>query len=156
MARQSRDKGRDGGRDTGRSGSPDRSSARDAGQRQLRVAEVLRHALSEVLMRGEMRDPDLQKVAITVGEVRISPDLRNATAFVLPLGGAKADAVVEALNRSAPYLRGRLGRAADLRFAPNLSFVLDRSYDEADRIGALLRSGPVAADLRHADDEEDD
>ena len=119
-------------------------------QRQLRVGEEIRHALSAVLMRGDMRDPDLKDASITVAEVRVSPDLRNATAFILPLGGDRSAEVLSALKRAAPFLRAQVSQAVRLRFAPSLSFQLDTSFDYADRIGRLLQSEPVARDL---DDE---
>jgi ribosome-binding factor A len=124
------------------------------GQRQLRVGEEIRHALSEVLARGELRDPDLIDVSFTVSEVRISPDLRNATAFVVPLGGSGGDMapLLAALRRAAPFLRGRLARTVKLRNTPALSFQADTSFDEASKIDALLRQSvrPVR------DDEETD
>lgn len=118
-------------------------------QRQLRVAEELRHALVEALREIHFRDPDLLDANITVTEVRIGPDLRNATAFIWPLavGGAVAGVIdrdrvavlVAALNRTAPYLRGVIARAVKLRYAPNLSFEADMSFDQAARIDHLLR-----------------
>ncbi len=107
-------------------------------QRQLRVGEELRHALSAILSRGDLRDPDLQDVSITVGEVRVSHDLRNATAFVLPLGGRDGEAVLAALRRAAPYIRGQVGRAMRLKFTPTLSFQYDGSFDHAEHIASLL------------------
>jgi ribosome-binding factor A len=128
------------------------------GQRPHRVGEEIRHALSEVLARGELRDPDLIDVSLTVSEVRISPDLRNATAFVVPLGGAMGGQsrdmalLLAALRRAAPFLRGCLGRVVKLRNTPALSFQADTSFDEASKIDALLRQStrPVR------DDEEAD
>ena len=108
-------------------------------QRQLRVGEEIRHALAQVLTRGALRDPDLFDVAITVTEVRMSPDLRHATAFVTPLGGADIDRVVAALKRAAPFLQRQIGRDLRLRFTPSLAFEADRSFDEASRIDRLLR-----------------
>ncbi|HYM30656.1 MAG TPA: 30S ribosome-binding factor RbfA [Candidatus Cybelea sp.] len=141
----------------------DRSSPRPSGQRPLRVGEEIRHALAAVLGRGDIRDPDLANVSITVSEVRVSPDLKSATAFVLPLGGRNADAVLAALGRCAPYLRGQIARAVRLRYAPHLAFKLDDSFDRAGRIDALLREPRVAADVEHgaerkagADDQGDD
>jgi|SRR6185295_14201486 len=122
-------------------------------QRQLRVAEEIRHILAGLLMRGELRDPALIGVSITVSEVRISPDLKNATVYSLPLAGAKVDEVLKGLNRSAPYLRARVAHALQLRHAPLLTFVEDRSFDEAHHIDELLKSEKVARDLkRKADD----
>ncbi len=116
-------------------------------QRQLRVGEELRHALAWILERGEIRDPGLGGAAITVTEVRISPDLGNATAFVMPLGGDDVPGVVEALNRAVPFVRRQLGKAVKLRRLPALDFVADTSFDEAGRIEALLKTPPVARDL---------
>lgn len=126
--------------------------SRQAGQRQLRVGEELRHALASLLRPGELRDPALFDASITVTEVRLSPDLRNATAFVMPLGGANATDVVAGLRRSAPYLKGQLAKQVRLRRVPNLSFALDGAFDNADRIAAVLHSEPVARDLRDKDE----
>ena len=124
-------------------------------QRQLRVAEEIRHILAGLLMRGELRDPALVGVSVTVSEVRISPDLKNATVYSLPLGGAKVDDVLKGLNRSAPYLRSQVAHALQLRHAPTLTFVEDRSFDEAHHIDEILKSEKVARDLkRKADDGE--
>jgi ribosome-binding factor A len=129
------------------------SRARQPSARQLRVGEELRHALVEVLRRGELRDPELQSAMITVSEVRVSPDLRAATAFVVPFGGGDAAALVKALNHAAPFLRGRLARAVQLRVAPTLHFEPDRSFDEARRIERLLHDPAVARDLGAAEGE---
>src|SRR5438094_3074250 len=97
------------------------SGSRAPGQRQLRVGEELRHLLAELLRPGELRDPALRDANITVTEVRLSPDLRNATAFVMPLGGAKADELMAGLRRSAPFLKARLARMVELRHVPNIA-----------------------------------
>jgi ribosome-binding factor A len=123
------------------------SVSRGASQRQRRVGEELRHLLAEMLRKGECRDPVLRDASITVSEVRISPDLRSATAYVMPLGGAHAAEILGALQRSAGFFRGRLARAAALRYAPNLAFVLDETFDQADRIAALLGRPDVERDL---------
>ena len=120
--------------------------------RQLKVGEELRHALIEVLRRGGLRDPLLADAQVTVSEVRMSPDLRAATAFVVPFGGGDAAALVEALNRAAPFLRGRIAQAVKLRLAPTLSFAPDRSFEAAGRIEALLHDPAVARDLAAPDD----
>lgn len=125
-------------------------------QRQLRVAEEIRHILAGILMRGELRDPALAGVSVTVSEVRISPDLKNATAFAMPLGGVQLQPVLDALNRSAPFLRSQLGKTLQLRYAPTVHFVEDRSFDEAHHIEVLLRSEKVARDLKHDDEDGDD
>ncbi len=117
------------------------------GQRQLRVGELVRHALSDVLTRGHIQDPALVGHIITVPEVRMTPDLKLATCFVMPLGGRDADAVVAALNRNAKFLRGEVGRNVELKFAPNLRFRIDTSFDEGAKIDALLRSEEVQRDL---------
>jgi ribosome-binding factor A len=117
-------------------------------QRQLRVGEELRHALARILRDGECRDPVLEKVSITVTEVRMSPDLRNATAFVMPLAGTNATEVIAALQRSGNFLKALVAREVQLRNTPNLVFALDDSFDQADRITALLTRPEVARDLR--------
>jgi ribosome-binding factor A len=116
-----------------------RQHGTEPSQRQLRVGEEIRHALARLLARGELRDPELFDVAITVTEVRMSPDLRQATAFVTPLGGSDMERIVAALRRAAPFLQGRIGREMRLRFTPALHFEEDRSFDEAGRIDRLLR-----------------
>lgn len=123
-------------------------------QRQLRAAELVRHALVDILAREDLRDPDLEGVSITIGEVRASPDLKHMTAFVAPLAGGDAAKTAAALTRCAGFLRGRLSRHVDMKFAPQLHFVPDESYEEASRIGALLRRPDVARDLE-SDDQED-
>lgn len=125
-------------------------------QRQLRVGELVRHALAETLAREKIRDPALTGAHVTVSEVRMSPDLKHATCFVMPLGGAGADVVLEGLERSAAWLGGQVARRVQLRFAPRLRFQLDRSFDEADRIERLLRRPDVAQDVGKARRDEDD
>jgi ribosome-binding factor A len=133
-----------------------RGEPRSRSQRQLRIGELIRHALAQMLERGEAHDPGLAGVSITVTEVRVSPDLRNATAFVMPLGGANREAVLESLGRAAPFFRRRIGQEVDLRRLPNLSFQIDSSFDTADRIDALLRAPGVSADLDADDGAFDD
>ena len=128
-----------------------RSSDREGrghSQRQLRVGEELRHLLSALFERGNMRDPELRAASITVTAVDVSPDLRNATAFVMPLGGTDEARLLAAMRRAAPWFRARVGEQAGLRYAPEIRFELDRSFDEADRIGALLRRPDVARDIK--------
>jgi len=120
-------------------------------QRQLRAGELVRHALVDILAREELRDPDLQGVSVTVGEVRASPDLKHMTAFVSALGPNDPQVVANALTRCAPFLRGRLAKAVELRFTPQLHFMPDGSYDEARHIDDLLASPEVARDLKHED-----
>ena len=107
----------------------------------------MRKALAEILLRSELEDPDLRDVPITVSEVRVSPDLRNATAYVLPLGGTNAEQVLAALRRSRHVLRGELARRVTLKFIPALMFEPDPSFDQSDRVEAILRSPKVAQDL---------
>ncbi|TAJ88844.1 30S ribosome-binding factor RbfA [Reyranella sp.] len=121
---------------------------RAPGQRQLRVGEELRHLLAELFERGDMRDPDLRGASITVTAVDISPDLRNATAFVMPLGGQDEKRLLAAMRRAAPWFRARVGERAGLRHAPEIRFEIDRTFDEADKIGALLRRPDVARDIK--------
>ncbi len=116
-------------------------------QRQLRVGEELRHALSRILSRGELRDPALVGLNLTVTEVRASPDLKNATAYLVPLGGGGLDAAVEALNRAAGFFRTRIARDVALRHAPRISFAPDRSFDEAHRVREILKRPRVRRDL---------
>jgi ribosome-binding factor A len=125
-------------------------------QRQLRVGEELRHALARILRDGECRDPVLENASITVTEVRISPDLRNATAFVMPLAGTRATEVVASLERSATFLKGLVAREVPLRNTPNLVFALDDSFDQAARISTLLTRPEVARDLRPPAAEDKD
>ncbi len=120
---------------------------RSPSQRQLRVGEELRHALAVILERGDVRDPGLGKASITVTEVRVSPDLRNATAFVMPLGGGGTPEAVEALTRASPFLRRQLARVVHLKYVPAITFAADRSFEEARRIDALLHEPVGARDL---------
>jgi len=123
-------------------------------QRQLRVGEELRHALARLLRPGELRDPALHDASVTVTEVQVSPDLRNATAYVMPLGGANAADIIAGLRRSAPFLKGRVAHAVQLRRVPNLTFALDSAFDSAERIATILHSEAVERDL-HKDDDAD-
>ena len=116
-------------------------------QRQLRVGEALRHALADVLARGELRDPELAGLQVTVTEVRVSPDLRAATAFVVPFGGGDAAALAKALNRASAFFRMRMADAVELRVAPTIHFAPDHSFDKAERIERLLHEPSVARDL---------
>ncbi|MEX0921508.1 MAG: 30S ribosome-binding factor RbfA [Rhodovibrionaceae bacterium] len=125
-----------------------RQPAKAPSQRQLRVGEEIRHVLAELLLRGQLRDPDLQGVTVTVTEVRISPDLKSATAFVTPLGGGAMETTVAALTRAAPFLRREMGRELRLRVLPELSFQPDRSFEEASRIDSLLQRERVQRDLK--------
>jgi ribosome-binding factor A len=134
--------------------APDKDN-RGHSQRQLRVGEEIRHLLAELLERGDMRDPELRDATITVTSVDVSPDLRNALAFVMPLGGADGARLIAALKRAAPWFRARVGEKAGLRYAPEIRFELDRTFDEADRINALLRRPDVARDVARDIEESD-
>lgn len=131
-----------------------RSAGKPPSQRQLRVGEMLRHAISEALLREHIEAEELRGVSVTVTEVRPSPDLRAATAFVVPLGGADQEQVVAALNRVSRYLRGLVAsRVRQLKFTPSLSFKLDTSFDTAGDIDSLLKRPDVARDLVNPEDD---
>ena len=115
-------------------------------QRQLRVGELIRRTLSDVLTRGEIHDPDLNRMSITVGEVRTSPDLRVATVFVLPLGGQNRDTAIEALNRNRGALRQAVNKGLTLRFSPELRFLIDETFDRMDETHRLLSQDNVRRD----------
>jgi ribosome-binding factor A len=121
-------------------------------QRQLRVGELMRHALSEVLSRGEIHDPVLQSHVVTVPEVRMSPDLKIATCFVMPLGGKDQQEVIQALARNKRFLRGELAHRTNLKFAPDLRFRIDESFEEGSRIDRLLDSDQVRRDVEKDDE----
>ncbi len=123
------------------------TSGKAPSQRQLRVGELIRHALAEVLARGEVRDPDLDGRIITVSEVRASPDLKHATCYVTDLGGAHTPEVIKGLNRCRKYLRGEVGHRMSTKYTPDLRFEADTSFDEGSKIDALLRSDKVAQDV---------
>jgi ribosome-binding factor A len=145
-----------GGRRTGRQDGADRNFGGPS-QRQLRVGEALRHALAEVLRDNDIRDPDLEGVSVTVTQVKPSPDMRHATVFCEPLGGQNAKAIVAALNRHKGFLRGEMGHRLTMKFTPELRFVEDESFAEAQKIETILKSPEVQRDLNaHPDDESDD
>ena len=121
----------------------------------LRVGELVRHALAGLFTRDEIVDPLLEGKVLTVPEVRMSPDLKLATAYVMPLGGAEADETVEALNRHRKFIRGRIAPELGLKFTPDLRFVVDNTFEEFGRIDALLRSERVQRDLNKDDDPDD-
>jgi ribosome-binding factor A len=127
------------------------ASEKGPSQRQLRVGELVRHALADILSRGEIADPDLDGVVITVPEVRMSPDLKNATALVMPLGGRNTRKVMAGLERSRKWLRGQIARRVNLKFAPDIRFQLDTRFDDDDQITTLLHRPEVVRDL---DEEE--
>jgi ribosome-binding factor A len=112
---------------------------RPISQRQLRVGEELRHVLAQIILRGELNDPDLRGLSVTVSEVRVSPDLSSATVFVTQLGGGNSDKIERALGRATPFLRRQIARRVHLRRVPNLSFERDTSFDYADRIDNILQ-----------------
>jgi len=123
------------------------SRGKPPSQRQLRVGEELRHVLAEILQREGLRDPALQGVILTVTEVRASPDLRNATVFVSPLGGGDIKAILAGLKRAAPYLRSAVAKRVHLKYLPMLQFKEDTSFDEGARIDAALRDPVVVQDV---------
>ncbi|MFM7083533.1 MAG: 30S ribosome-binding factor RbfA [Hyphomicrobium sp.] len=117
-------------------------------QRMLRVAELIKHRISELLSRGMIHDNILETHVVTIPEVRISPDLRHATAYVMPLGGKDTTKVLEALRRHKKYIRAEIAHAVNLKFAPDIEFSADETFDEASRISALLSSDKVKQDLK--------
>ena len=120
----------------------------------LRVGELVRHALAGLFARGEIEDDELSGAVITVPEVRMSPDLKLASAYVMPLGGARAKEIVAALNRHARFIRGRVAPEIDLKFAPEIRFFVDETFEEFGKIDALLRSDRVQRDLPGDDDAD--
>ena len=123
-------------------------------QRQLRVGELIRHALAEMLSRGDIHDPVIAAHMITVPEVAMTADLRLATVYVMPLGGRDAKPVIEALERNKKFLRGEIARRINLKFAPDVRFRFDERFDEAERIEKILRTPQVQRDLSPKDDDE--
>jgi ribosome-binding factor A len=123
-------------------------------QRMLRVGELVRHALASLFARGEIDDELLEGRVLTVPEVRMSPDLKLATAYVMPLGGEQAAEVVEALNRHKKFIRGRIAPELNLKFTPDVRFMVDTTFEEFGRIDALLRSPQVRRDLDKDDKPE--
>ena len=107
-------------------------------QRQQRVAEEIRHVLANIIQRGELKDPQLMDLSVTVSEVRVSPDLKNATAFIAPLGGGSSEALATAMNRAAPFIRMRLGKELSLKYLPKVIFEADKSFDYAQKIESIL------------------
>jgi ribosome-binding factor A len=123
------------------------SSQKAPSQRQLRVGELIRHKLAEMLSRGEIHDDVLASHVVTVPEVRLSPDLKLATVYVIPLGGADTQAVIAALNHHKRFIRGEIAHAVNLKFAPDIRFRRDETFEEASRIDALLASPKVRRDV---------
>lgn len=131
-----------------------KKSSAAPGQRQLRVGEEIRHALTDIIAQDNLDDPDLHGRMVTVTEVRISPDLRNATAFVTPFGGGDSEKLVAALNRAHGYFRRELARIVKLQFSPAIRFRADETFEQVDRIERLLHDPVVARDLaRPAEDD---
>lgn len=122
-------------------------------QRQLRMGELVRKELSDVLVRREVHDPVLSDAIVTIPEVRLTADLRLATVMIMPLGGINAERVVEALNNCRKYLRGRISQRFTMKFVPDLKFVLDTRFDDDDKMDALFLKPEVARDLQ-ADEEQ--
>lgn len=131
-----------------------KSSAPGGSQRQLRVGEQVRHAIAEILAQGTVHDEDLEGHIITVPEVRMSPDLKLATVYVMPLGGRDTEVIIAALERNKKFLRGEVARRVNLKFAPDLRFRVDERFDEAERIEKLLRTPAVQKDLEQNPDSD--
>lgn len=134
-------------------GSGSKASGIDGSQRQLRVGELVRHAVADILSQGSVHDPALEGHIITIPEVRMSPDLKLATIYVMPLGGRGTDEVIDALNHNKKFLRGEIARRINLKFAPDIRFRVDERFDEAERIEKLLRTPAVQKDLAHESDD---
>src|SRR5437868_14124702 len=130
-----------------------KNSATGGSQRQLRVGEAVRHAVADILSHGSVHDPDLEGHIVTVPEVRMSPDLKLATVYVMPLGGKDTDIVLAALARNKKFLRGEVAHRVNLKFAPDLRFRVDDRFDEAERIEKLLRTPAVQRDLKPESDD---
>jgi ribosome-binding factor A len=130
-----------------------REQSAGGAQRQLRVGELIRHELAEMLSRGDVHDPVIEAHLITVPEVRMSADLRLATIYVMPLGGRDEEEVLGALERNKRYMRGEIARRVNLKFAPEIRFRIDERFDEAERIEKLLRTPEVRRDLAGEKDE---
>lgn len=128
-----------------------RDQSAGGSQRQLRVGELIRHELAEMLTRGEVHDPVIETHMITVPEVRMTADLRLATIYVMPLGGRDEKEVLDALDRNKRYVRGEIARRVNLKFAPEIRFRIDERFDEADRIERLLRTPVIQRDLSGKD-----
>lgn len=133
-----------------------RQAAKGPSQRQLRAGELVRRALSEIVARGTIQDPDLTERSFSVTEVRVSPDLRHATCFVAPLGKGDAVALAAALTRVRAYLRGQLSKEVTFKFMPELHFEPDTSFDKAEQIDRLLHSPKVSQDLVAAEPQTDE
>jgi ribosome-binding factor A len=139
---------------------PVRSVRRDTpqgpSQRQLRVGEMLRHALADVLRENDIRDPDLDGISVTITQIKPSPDMRYATVYCEPLGGGNAKEIVAALNRHKGFLRGEMGHRITMKFTPDLRFVEDESFAEAQKIETILKSPEVQRDLAAPEDDQEE
>lgn len=136
---------------------PDKAGRRGRApsQRQLRIGEEVRHVLAGVFQRGDLHDPELEGASITVSEVSVSPDLRNANVFVMPLGGSNTDIVLNGLKRAAPFLRTMLAKQMTLRTVPRLRFIIDNAFETANRINEVFQNPVVRADLENKDETEE-
>src|SRR6267143_852247 len=130
------------------------NSAPGGSQRQLRVGEIVRRAVADIRSQGSVGDPELEGHIITVPEVRMSPDLKLATIYVMPLGGRDMEIVIAALERNKKFVRGEVARRVNLKFAPDIRFRVDERFDEAERIEKLLRTPAVQRDLAPDSDED--
>ena len=132
-----------------------KGSSASGAQRQLRVGEIMRHAIADILSQGGVHDPVLETNLITVPEVKMSPDLKLATVYVMPLGGKNTELVLKALAANKGFLRTEAARRVNLKFAPDLRFRIDERFDEAERIEKLLRTPAVQRDLQQDSDEKE-
>jgi ribosome-binding factor A len=140
-----------------RSSSPHRRGGpQGPSQRQLRVGEALRHAIAQILGRNEIRDPDLEGVSVTITQVMPSADMRYATVYCEPLGGLKAKEVIAALNRHKGFVRGEMGHLIETKFTPELRFIEDDSFAEAQKIETILKSERVSRDLGEPEEDGED
>jgi ribosome-binding factor A len=133
-------------------GKSDQNGSGGPSLRLLRVGENIRHAISTILMRGDVQDTDLNGASVSVSEVRVSPDLRNATVFVMPLGGDPDTKITKALNRNSAHVRGLMSKMVHMKYMPRLKFLLDESFDEASHIESLLKDPRVSRDLDQPDE----
>lgn len=136
--------------------SGQKSVSKEPTQRMLRVGEIVRRAVDECLRRGEVREPELERIMVTVPEARMSSDLRLASVYVAPLGGGDGEELAKMLNTHAKFIRGRISKDLSLKFMPDVKFFADNRYDEATKIENLLRQPKVLADLAAPDSDEDE
>ena len=126
-----------------------RDEPRPPSSRQLKVGEELRHAIAEILIRGELHTPELENYSVTVSEVKISPDLKNALAFIMPLAGTDKEKVAKLLNDAAPHVRHLVSKKVYLRAVPRIKFILDHSFENAERINRILQKDEVKRDTEN-------